>query len=81
MDDEKELTPQERAALTGWMFAHLKPGMGIDTSEVAQWTGLTESGARHLLCTISRWAVPIYNIGRKWFLIEKDDEICTEPSE
>jgi hypothetical protein len=72
LDDEQELTPQERAALTGWMFAQLKPGMGVTTSEVAEWTGMTVDGARQMLNKLSRLAVPLYRVGRRWFVLRRN---------
>lgn len=56
MEDETEYTPQERALLVGW---HLRGGDGMLIENVMSLTGLSESGARKLMCHACR-LLPVY---------------------
>ena len=55
MDDPAGLTPQERAGYTAWILAR---GARLTTRDLALRIGLTERGARAMLCRLSR-VVPI----------------------
>lgn len=51
-----EWTPSERVGIVVWHLAH---GEGLTTREIAELTGLTESGAWRLISRLCR-RLPIY---------------------
>jgi DNA-binding IclR family transcriptional regulator len=53
---QDEYRPSQRAALVAWHLAH---GEGLRTRDVVRLTGLSHSGAYHLLTTLSA-ILPIY---------------------